>query len=1729
METQTSQYIIPESTIEKIREMFDEIKYISKTTPGLYSPIYSAIFDSIKNDPNVDQGTKNWLEIAIKVNSGNEKSLVFQYIRTETQSALLEKGKILSDEEFTKGSNELGRLVIEDIILSGTIPSATGPKGLVIRDAMAVVAQFGGKLSDWAGVTPYSLGDYYLGVDTSYFGGSKPLSWYYDILDKSILKTLEAGANIPCFSYDQVIPELLKFGDGFVNGDFSMTMQDHPWPRQLYDAILTEEMKKTITSLSDFISVAVNTQFLGALTWVPRSDPLVLDLDGNGIKTTGVDPNAPILFDQNGDGIKTATGWIAAGEAIVVRDLNGNGTIDSGRELFGDSTILTHGAKAGQVAVDGFEALADLDSNADGQFDASDAEFASVKLWKDANQNGVSEADELFTFEQLGVQAIRTAGNAANVNLGGGNIQTASGSFITVQGTVGDAGSAQLAGNLLLASNNFYREFNDDPVSTEAALASAHMKGSGLVRDLCPALSLGTPEAQTLQSALDQFAQGATRTAQMAALDQLIQSWGKTSGMVTSIQSNRTPAEGTEGLTAIERYALDNPGMYAKITALEQFNGTTILDKWVRSSTTHQWDEQGNLIASVVHHQVRFSLAQADFLNQAYESLQDSVYNALVPQTRLKPYLESIGIALGATGVHFTTSLLDQQLEALHDRDPIAAVQDLAELVKFSQEVMTTVGFDAMGKLTTWVGQIPDNDAQWTAALADLRIVVGNSSVAGDKPIIRIGKENNDALVGGATQDFMSGGSGDDLLIGAAGNDVLQGGKGNDILVGSQESVGASGEDTYLFARGDGQDEIRNVDAIGGSDLDRIVFQSGIAPEDVLIVHVGDNMVLKIKGTNDQITVKNHFSGGSDNFAIVEQITFADAPDVQWDFAATQRLAVTGADGNDVLVGFSGDDKITGGAGADTLIGAKGNDTLDGGAGNDLLVGDFENGSVSGNDTYLFGRGDGQDSIIDVDERAGNVDRIVFKTGVSVEDVQVIKGDLDALILKIKGTDDQILVDHFFSNDGNNLWAIEEIRFADAPETVWTTEHIKALAMIGTSGNDNTYGFAGDDAISGGAGDDILTGLQGNDTIDGGAGNDVLIGGYRESPLAGNDTYLFGRGDGQDLVIDVDYSVDNLDAIVFKSGVAPSDVSVIRTYDNALVLRIAGTDDQVRVDRFFEDMQNNPWSIEQIRFMDHPDTVWSVMDVKTLSVTGTQDNDSLIGSSEDLTISGLAGNDIIQGQSGNETILGGEGDDTISGGLGQDILDGGAGNDVLAGGYFQMNSSGADAYLFGRGDGQDSIVDIDENLSNIDKIVFKAGVSLEDLIFQKTGDDSLLIRIAGTNDQIVVNSFFGSEGQNAYSIEEIRFVDHPEVVLGLSDIQGFVTMGTDADDQIKGFSTNDLIVGKGGNDTIQGGSGHDVIRGDAGDDTLIGQSGDDVLDGGSGNDLLVGGHRYDSMAGNDTYVFGRGDGQDTISDVDFNVGNLDKIVLKAGVAVEDIQVLKGNDQSLILKIKGTDDQITVENHFYGYANNGWAIEEVHFTDHPETIWNLADLKNMALTGDGGDNTIVGFVEDDLIRGGSGNDRLIGAAGNDVLEGGEGNDTLVGGHEYNPTPGNDTYVFGLGGGQDQIVETDDSQGNQDVLSFGEGITSEQLWFRRVNGDLEVSIVGTSDAITVSNWYYGSTFQVEQFHTSDGKALLNSQVDALVSAMAAFSPPAAGETTLPTDHQNALIPVIAGNWK
>lgn len=119
-------------------------------------------------------------------------------------------------------------------------------------------------------------------------------------------------------------------------------------------------------------------------------DPIVLDLNGNGIGTVAKFGYHGAMFDHDNDGIATATGWVDKEDGLLVRDINKDGQITNGTELFGDNTILQNGQKA----TNGMTALADLDTNQDGIIDKHDTAFAELKVWQDKNSDGISQSDK---------------------------------------------------------------------------------------------------------------------------------------------------------------------------------------------------------------------------------------------------------------------------------------------------------------------------------------------------------------------------------------------------------------------------------------------------------------------------------------------------------------------------------------------------------------------------------------------------------------------------------------------------------------------------------------------------------------------------------------------------------------------------------------------------------------------------------------------------------------------------------------------------------------------------------------------------------------------------------------------------------------------------------------------------------------------------------------------------------------------------------------------------------------------------------------------------------------------------------------------------------------------------------------------------------------------------------------------------------------------------------------
>ena len=120
-------------------------------------------------------------------------------------------------------------------------------------------------------------------------------------------------------------------------------------------------------------------------------------------------------------------------------------------------------------------------------------------------------------------------------------------------------------------------------------------------------------------------------------------------------------------------------------------------------------------------------------------------------------------------------------------------------------------------------------------------------------------------------------------------------------------------------------------------------------------------------------------------------------------------------------------------------------------------------------------------------------------------------------------------------------------------------------------------------------------------------------------------------------------------------------------------------------------------------------------------------------------------------------------------------------------------------------------------------------------------------------------------------------------------------------------------------------------------------------------------------------------------------------------------------------------------------------------------------------------------------------------------------------------GSDSYLFARGNGQDTIVKQDSTWLKTDLLKIG-GATSRQLWFTKVGNHFDVSVIGTSDKVTIHDRCGGNATHVEKSTASDGKSMSHTKVNALVSAMSAFTLSALRQATLPASTQTALNTVL-----
>jgi hypothetical protein len=155
--------------------------------------------------------------------------------------------------------------------------------------------------------------------------------------------------------------------------------------------------------------------------------PVVLDLNGDGVHTTSAANG--VNFDLEANGTVNKVGWVDTNDGLLALDRNGDGLINNGAELFGSATQTATG-----TADNGFAAMASMDSNHDGILSNLDLNFDKLKVWVDANHDGISQAGELKGLADYHIASINLNAQAGTLT-DNGNLLGLTSSYTTTDGS----------------------------------------------------------------------------------------------------------------------------------------------------------------------------------------------------------------------------------------------------------------------------------------------------------------------------------------------------------------------------------------------------------------------------------------------------------------------------------------------------------------------------------------------------------------------------------------------------------------------------------------------------------------------------------------------------------------------------------------------------------------------------------------------------------------------------------------------------------------------------------------------------------------------------------------------------------------------------------------------------------------------------------------------------------------------------------------------------------------------------------------------------------------------------------------------------------------------------------------------------------------------------------------------------------------------------------------------
>ena len=573
----------------------------------------------------------------------------------------------------------------------------------------------------------------------------------------------------------------------------------------------------------------------------------------------------------------------------------------------------------------------------------------------------------------------------------------------------------------------------------------------------------------------------------------------------------------------------------------------------------------------------------------------------------------------------------------------------------------------------------------------------------------------------------------------------------------------------------------------------------------------------------------------------------------------------------------------------------------------------------------------------------------------------------------------------------------------------------------------------------------VLTGSNyGSNIFELGPGGDTVTGGNTNLGASGLNTLLFDKGDGH-AQVDLHGGTGTLK---MAADVAASDVILQADNSGNLTVVLLDTGDSIA---FSNDLVSHWWGIssqlQQITFADGT----------SLAVAQPGYN---------------------QGQPPVFTWIGTAGSTTLTGSnFGTNVFDLGPGGDTITGGNQSQGVSGANTFVFDKGDGHASV-----NLNGgTGTLQMAADIAASDVILQADNSGNLTVKLRDTGDSIafsndLVSHWWGISSQ----LQQITFADGSSLAVAQA-----------------GFN--------------QGQNPVFTWVGSAGVTTLTGSNwGTNVFDLGPGGDTVTCGNTSQGVSGVNTVMLDKGDGQ---AQVNLNGGTA-TIQMAADIAASDLILQTDSSGDLIVKLRDTTDSIMVAHDLVAqWWGTSSQVTEIDFADGShqsigQPTYNSGPAPTFTWLGTAGDDTLTGS-----------------ALGNNVFEGGAGNDTLNGGGGY------DAYKFTSGFGQSVInnlaADGSSPEGEIDLA----GVAHDALWLVRNGNDLQIDLLGTSQDLTISGWYAGNArAQVQSIDAGDGLKV-DAQLSQLVSAMATYSGNNAGfnptqSTQMPADSD--LQTVAAAAW-